>query len=52
MLIEAMLFLDISGRGWSFSCYLRKQGVGGQLNVYVCLLEVGRWSKKAKNLFT
>ena len=43
--------INVSG-GWSVSNCLRKQRVGGQQIVYVCLLGVGGWSKIGKNLFT
>ena len=37
---------------WSVSECPRGQRVGGQLNVHVCPLGVGGWSKKGKNLST
>ena len=42
------LHIYFSGRGWSFSKCLHRQGVVGYPIVYVCLWGVDGWSKIAK----
>ena len=44
------IHIDFSGRGWSFSKCLRRQGVGGYPNVYVCLQGIDGWLKMARNM--